>query len=194
MPRKLIKAKNPINQLMSNLKNTQKHFFLWFSGVWLKNYRHLLNWLVLLLLHTNYQSNHRYLRNVMYSSSSSSSCSSGIFPAVNISRTVCPIRLCKVSKEAARRAGFNGAHHFGVKCPSGGENWNQTNYLTVFFFSFLKNRLKAISSNHSSEKRKFLDNLETHLHTNFHEDPMISYRENRQTWLKTGIFGHSCIN
>ena len=72
---------------------------------------------------------HQNLRNVMYSCSSSFS---GIFPAVNISRTVCLIGLCKVSKEAAQWAGFNGAHHFGVKCPSGGENWNQKNYLTNF--------------------------------------------------------------
>ena len=32
------------------------------------------------------------------------------------------IRLCKVPKEASRRAGFNGAHNFGVSTPPGGEN------------------------------------------------------------------------
>ena len=48
------------------------------------------------------------------------------------SGTICPIGHFKVSKEAARQAGFNGAHHFGVQCPSGGGNWNQKDYLTVF--------------------------------------------------------------
>ena len=32
------------------------------------------------------------------------------------------IGLCKVPKEVSRRAGFNGAHNFGVSTPPGGEN------------------------------------------------------------------------
>ena len=51
---------------------------------------------------------------------------------VNISGNICLIGLCKVSKEAAQQARFNGSHHFEVRCPSGGENWNQKNYLTIF--------------------------------------------------------------
>ena len=62
--------------------------------------------------------------NLLYSSSSSCPCSSRIFLAVNISGTVCPIRLCKVPKEASRWARFNGAHNFGVSTPPGGENWH----------------------------------------------------------------------
>ena len=50
------------------------------------------------------------------------SSSSGIFPAVNISITVCLIGLCKLPKEASRRAGFNGGHNFGVSTSPVGEN------------------------------------------------------------------------
>ena len=31
--------------------------------------------------------------------------------------TVCPIRLCKVPKEASQLAGFNSAHNFGISTP-----------------------------------------------------------------------------
>ena len=55
------------------------------------------------------------------------------------------------------------------------------------FDSFLKNRVKQTSPNQFGQKRKFLDNQETHLHTEFHEDLMISYGENRWKRLKIVI-------
>ena len=69
----------------------------------------------------------------MYSCCSCScSCSSRIFPPVNISGTVCLIRLCKVSNERSWQARFSHAKIIGIICLPGGENWYQKNYLTVF--------------------------------------------------------------
>ena len=44
--------------------------------------------------------------------------------ALNISGTICPIGLCKVSKELPQHARFNGVHNFGVSDTPGGENWH----------------------------------------------------------------------
>ena len=44
--------------------------------------------------------------------------------ALNISRTVCPIGPCKVSKESSQQAGFNGVYNFGISSNPGGENWH----------------------------------------------------------------------
>ena len=47
------------------------------------------------------------------------------------------------------------------------------------FGSFLKNRVKATSLNQFGQKRKFLYNEKTHLHTKFHEDLMKFNRFNK---------------
>ena len=59
----------------------------------------------------------------------------------------------------------------------------------AFLVFFFKNRVKHTSLNQFIQKMKFLDNEEMHHHTKFHEDLMISYRENYWKLSKISIFG-----
>ena len=54
------------------------------------------------------------------------------------------------------------------------------------FFGFLKNRVKVTSPNQFGQKRKFLDNEETHLHTKFHEDLMNFNGSDKGRFNKNG--------
>ena len=57
--------------------------------------------------------------------------------------------------------------------------------MTVVYACMLRFKFQ----NQFGHKRKFLDNEETHLHTKFHEDMIISYRENHWKLFKISIFG-----
>ena len=94
--------------------------------------------------------------------------------------------------ESSQWARSNSAPNFGVMTPLVVKI--DIKKIIWHFFSFLKNWVKQTSLNQFGQKRKFLDHLETHLHTKFHEVWMIGYGENHWKPLKIGVFGHFCIN